>query len=112
MNRTKEVKELALHALEIMYAKVEAIGAKPENYAVCRNLQKSIEALMETISRDSYSASDFGWKAGEWPKAFRLASGENLHMTSKSIRCDGPDDELQSVFYTGEDGKEVEIFND
>ncbi len=49
MKMTKEVKELALHALATIERKVEAIGTQDENYAVLRNIQCSVEALMETL---------------------------------------------------------------
>ena len=70
MRMTKEVKELALHAVATLETKVEAIGTQDENYAALRNIQKTIEALMETlepapIQERAYCASDFGWKAGK-----------------------------------------------
>ena len=49
MDRTKEVKDLCLHALKTLEDKVKAIGTHKDNYAVLRNIQKSAEALMETI---------------------------------------------------------------
>jgi hypothetical protein len=49
MDKTKAAKELALHALQTMTSKVESIGTQEENYAVLRNIQKTTEALMETV---------------------------------------------------------------
>jgi len=116
MDKTKAAKELALHALSTMEAKVDAIGTQcEENFAVFRNIQKTIEALMQTVlndgtTEDSYMSSDFGWKAGEWPLKAQLQTGEHITRTNKEDRS--PEGELRSVFYRGEYDREIEIFND
>jgi len=52
MRMTKEIKQLAIHALKTLLAKVEKTSERDENYAVLRNTQRSAEALMETFLND------------------------------------------------------------
>lgn len=115
MRTTKEVKQLAIHALKTLLAKVEKTSDRDENYAVLRNTQCSAEALMETFlndgsTEDSYFSSDFGWKAGEWPLHHTLNTGEKITRTSaNTFNAEG---ELTSVFYMGKNARHIEIFND
>lgn len=114
MDMTKEVKGLALHALATLFYKVEAIGPQEENFAKLRNIQKSIEAIMETIEPEpiderAYCASDFGWKAGEWPTEFIMGTGEHIHRKSKNFEMGKG---LISVSYVGTGNRAIEIFND
>ena len=49
MNKTRDAKELALRALKTLEDRVERIGTQDENYAVLRNTQCTLEALLETL---------------------------------------------------------------
>ena len=114
MDMTKEAKELALHALATLESKVEAIGTQQENFAQLRNIQKTIEALMETlepapIDELAYCASDFGWKAGEWPEVSILGTGERIKRKSKNFEVGKG---LISVSSLGTEDRAIEIFND
>ena len=116
MDKSKEVKNLALHALKTLADKVEHISPNDENYAVLRNIQKTAEAIMETIlndgtTEDSYFSSDFGWKAGEWPLEAQLQTGEKITRVSMNYSI-GADRELESVTYHGDNKRSIEIFND
>jgi hypothetical protein len=116
MDKNQSVKDLCLHALEVLHNKVENISPIDENYAVLRNTQKTAEALMETVlnegsTEDSYFSSDFGWKAGDWPLEATLQTGEKI-VRSRETYTNDTDSELASVFYRGNGGREIEIFND
>jgi hypothetical protein len=46
---TRIAKDLCLWAVKTLEDKIESIGIQEENYSALRNIQKSVEALMETL---------------------------------------------------------------
>ena len=52
MDRALEAKKLALARLDSLIARVKALGESDDNYAVLRNTQCTVEALIETLEPD------------------------------------------------------------
>lgn len=109
-------KQEAITLIENLLGRVRDMPANLENSYLFRHAGKSSEAIYESLlnegsTQDSYCASDLGWFPQQWPLKTKLQNGEEITRVSKNYEV-GPDQELVSVTYHGNNKRKIEIFND